>query len=203
MADHFLGALKELERRTHDNVLVFSDVLSERLDDLATSMVGSRLSDNDYMKVMELYYQKYQKAQKKKAMMYCLLRIQQMAEYKLNPRLRSEVSTIEFSDAFDEFTIEFLKKRKPHYQRLKVELKKRSLLIGFLCATIFLMMSVLVFRMPFLTGWILSILLYVGMYFLMMKVGYPYFFETRLNDLQDELEPLCLALDMSVFSNNQ
>ena len=80
MADHFLGALKEIERRSRDNTLIFSDVLSERLDGIAESMISTKLSDNDYMKLLELYYQKYHKQEKKKAMMYCILRIQQMAE---------------------------------------------------------------------------------------------------------------------------
>ena len=35
MADHYLGALKEIERRAQNNILVFSDVLSERLDVVA------------------------------------------------------------------------------------------------------------------------------------------------------------------------
>ena len=82
MADHFLGALKEIERRSRDNTLIFSDVLSERLDGIAESMISTKLSDNDYMKLLELYYQKYHKQEKKKAMMYCILRIQQMAECK-------------------------------------------------------------------------------------------------------------------------
>ena len=68
MADHFLGALKEIERRSRDNTLIFSDVLSERLDGIAESMISTKLSDNDYMKLLELYYQKYHKQEKKKAM---------------------------------------------------------------------------------------------------------------------------------------
>ena len=45
MADHFLGALKEIERRAQNNILVFSDVLSERLDVIAQSMISKPLSD--------------------------------------------------------------------------------------------------------------------------------------------------------------
>ena len=48
MADHFLGALKEIERRAQNNILVFSDVLTERLEVIAQNMVGKSISDNDY-----------------------------------------------------------------------------------------------------------------------------------------------------------
>ena len=49
MADHFLGALKEIERRAQNNILIFSDVLSERLDVIAKNMVLKPVSDNDYL----------------------------------------------------------------------------------------------------------------------------------------------------------
>lgn len=200
MADHFLGALKELERRTHDNKLIFSEILSERLDALAESMVSQVLSDNDYMKVFELYYQKYQKLEKKKAMMYCILRIQQMAEYKKNVKLRNLVNKVEFSSNLDEYTREFLKKKRPYYKNMQIDFKKKVLLFGFILTTCFLILSVLVLKMSFLWGWILSVVFYFLIYFGLVKVGYPYFFETRLEMMQEELDPLCLALDMAVHS---
>ena len=52
MADYFLGALKALERRSKDNVLIFSDVLTERLDALVESMIYQKISDNDYLKTL-------------------------------------------------------------------------------------------------------------------------------------------------------
>ena len=61
VADHFLGALKEIERRAQNNILVFSDVLTERLEVIAQNMVGKSISDNDYLKLLELYYKKFSK----------------------------------------------------------------------------------------------------------------------------------------------
>lgn len=61
MADHFLGALKEIERRAQNNILVFSDVLTERLEVIAQNMVGKSISDNDYLKLLELYYKSFRK----------------------------------------------------------------------------------------------------------------------------------------------
>ena len=78
MADHFLGALKEIERRAQNNILVFSDVLSERLDVIAQSMISKPLSDNDYLKLAELYYKKFSKEKNKQGMLFCLLRMQQI-----------------------------------------------------------------------------------------------------------------------------
>ena len=47
MADIFLQSIKEIERRSKDNVLIFSDVLTERLTELAQAMIDARMSDND------------------------------------------------------------------------------------------------------------------------------------------------------------
>ena len=61
MADHYLGALKEIERRAQNNILVFSDVLSERLDVVAENMVANPMSDNDFLKLYEMYYTRFSK----------------------------------------------------------------------------------------------------------------------------------------------
>lgn len=202
MADHFLGALKELERRTHDNVLIFSTVLSERLDDLTASMINNPLSDNDYMKLMELYYQKFQKMEKRNAMMYCLLRIQQIASFKENVKLQKRVKLIEFSEDYDEFTSEFLFKKRPYYKNMQIDFKKRALLISFLCAVFFLIVGVLVVQVKFLIGWILSLIIYVGSYFWFSKRGFFYFFDSRLQDLKAEVDPLLIDLNEAIFFEN-
>ena len=165
MADHFLGALKEIERRSRDNTLIFSDVLSERLDGIAESMISTKLSDNDYMKLLELYYQKYHKQEKKKAMMYCILRIQQMAECKKMKKFNKNIKNIEFSDSFDEYTLAFLNKKRPYYKNMALDFKKKA-------------------------------------YITLIRVGYPYVFENRLMVLQEEIDPLCLAVDLSVHPNS-
>lgn len=199
MADYFLGALKELERRSRDNILVFSTVLSERLDDLIASMIRHPISDNDYLKVMELYYQKFQKMEKKDAMMYCLLRIQQISNYKENVRLQKKVRFIEFSGNYDDFTLEFLNKKRPYYKNMQTEFKKRALVISLLASIIFLIVSVLVFQVKFLIGWFLSLLIYIGFYFWISKRGYFHFFESRMRDLNGEVDSLLIDFDKGIF----
>ena len=78
MADHFLGALKEIERRAQNNILVFSDVLSERLDVIAQSMISKQLSDNDYLSWLNCIIKKFSKEKNKQGMLFCLLRMQQI-----------------------------------------------------------------------------------------------------------------------------
>ena len=203
MADHFLGALKEIERRSHDNALIFTEVLSERLDEITESMISSKLSDNDYMKLLELYYQKYHKMEKKKAMMYCILRIQQMAECKKQRKPNTNIKNVEFSEEFDEYTQAFLNKKRPYYKNMQDDFKKKAMLISLAVAIIVMSVLVLACHVHFITGWIISLILFVGIYILLSKIGYPYVFENQLTALQEELDPLCLALDLSVHPNSR
>ena len=82
MADIFLQSIKEIERRSKDNVLIFSDVLTERLTELAQAMIDARMSDNDYIKLCEVYWLYYKKENNVQGMLFCLLRIQQLIQYK-------------------------------------------------------------------------------------------------------------------------
>ena len=92
VADHFLGALKEIERRAQNNILVFSDVLTERLEVIAQNMVGKSISDNDYLKLLELYYKKFSKDENKQAMLFCLLRMQEVVFYKEHKENQDDLS---------------------------------------------------------------------------------------------------------------
>ncbi len=104
MADHFLGALKEIERRAQNNILVFSDVLTERLEVIAQNMVGKSISDNDYLKLLELYYKKFSKDENKQAMLFCLLRMQEVVFYKEHKENQDDLSKMEFNEEYDSIT---------------------------------------------------------------------------------------------------
>lgn len=112
MADHFLGALKEIERRAQNNILVFSDVLSERLDVIAQSMISKPLSDNDYLKLAELYYKKFSKEKNKQGMLFCLLRMQQIVFLKEHTDKQTDDIKLEFSEEIDAITKSFFIKKK-------------------------------------------------------------------------------------------
>lgn len=112
MADHFLGALKEIERRAQNNILVFSDVLSERLDVIAQSMISKQLSDNDYLKLAELYYKKFSKEKNKQGMLFCLLRMQQIVFLKEHTDKQTDDIKLEFSEEIDAITKAFFIKKK-------------------------------------------------------------------------------------------
>ena len=134
--------------------------------------------------------------------MYCILRIQQMAECKKMKKFNKNIKNIEFSDSFDEYTLTFLNKKRPYYKNMALDFKKKALFISLFISIIFLALIVLVCNVSFVLSWILSLIMYVGSYIILIRVGYPYVFENRLMVLQEELDPLCLAVDLSVHPNS-
>lgn len=199
MADYYLGALKALERRSKDNVLIFSDVLTERLDALVESMLGQTLSDNDYLKTLELYYKKYRRFENHKGMYFCVLRMQHLLRLKKEVRQQKSLIHLEFSKETDPEVQAFLREHKDYYQDALQEYMRVFLLILLGITVLFLVVSVLCFRLPFLAGWILSVLLYAGLWFFGKNAGLSFLLEKQIQKLYRELDPLCCRLDRSVM----
>ena len=140
MADHFLGALKEIERRAQNNILVFSDVLSERLDVIAQSMISKPLSDNDYLKLAELYYKKFSKEKNKQGMLFCLLRMQQIVFLKEHTDKQTDDIKLEFSEEIDAITKAFLSRKRNYYQNSLRNIFQRFILLDTLAYVLLLML---------------------------------------------------------------
>lgn len=157
MADRFIGALKALEKRSLDNVMIFSDVLKERLDQLAQAMLQEEMSDNDYMKFLELYYQRYRQEKNRKAMMFCVLRIEQLAALKKQKNKQQEFCHLHFSKEMDIQTMVFIKERKPFYQRLITAYQKQSLWFSLLTSLCVFSVFVLGFKLSFFMGLFISL----------------------------------------------
>ena len=142
MADHFLGALKEIERRAENNILVFSDVLTERLEVIAQNMVGKSISDNDYLKLLELYYKKFSKDENKQAMLFCLLRMQEVVFYKEHKENQDDLSKMEFNEEYDSITKAFLFRKRDYYQITLKNIFQRFILLDTLAYIVFLLVFV-------------------------------------------------------------
>lgn len=199
MADYFLGALKALERRSKDNVLIFSDVLTERLDALVESMIYQRVSDNDYLKTLELYYKKYQRFENHKGMYFCILRMQHLMQLKKEHKRPENWRYLELTTNVDHEVQEFLKEHKSYYQNAIYEYKRVFLMILLAFTVAILVVSVLIFQIPFWLGWLLSVCFYGGMWFFGKEKGIGFLMEKQIQKLYPDLDVLCQRLDRSVM----
>lgn len=202
MADHFLGALQALERRAQDNVLVFSDVLTERLDALAGSMLEQPISTNDYSKTLELYYQKYQRFENQEGMIFCVLRMQQLAMI-VKKKKKPSFQYQEISPKLDERIQLFLNKHKEMYQKLREDSLRIWILASLAGAIGLMIVSVLLAHVPFMIGWLAALALWIGL----LVYGYCFKIEKNLEkqivSLYPKLDDLHVLLDKSAMKTKK
>lgn len=202
MADHFLGALQALERRAQDNVLVFSDVLTERLDALAGSMLEQPISTNDYSKTLELYYQKYQRFENQEGMIFCVLRMQQLAMI-VKKKKKPSFQYQEISPKLDERIQLFLNKHKEMYQKLREDSLRTWILASLAGAIGLMIVSVLLAHVPFMIGWLAALALWIGL----LVYGYCFKIEKNLEkqivSLYPKLDDLHVLLDKSAMKTKK
>ena len=196
MADHFLGALKEIERRAQNNILVFSDVLSERLDVIAQSMISKPLSDNDYLKLAELYYKKFSKEKNKQGMLFCLLRMQQIVFLKEHTDKQTDDIKLEFSEEIDAITKAFLSRKRNYYQNSLRNIFQRFILLDTLAYVLLLML----FHIPFKVAFILLVLAWIVVLVYAKQKGVPYFYGSRIQTLSLEVDSTFLQVDQGIFT---
>lgn len=200
MADYFLGALKEIERRAQNNILVFSDVLSERLSVIAQNMVLKPISDNDYLKLFEMYYKKFSKEENKQAMLFCLLRMQQVAFYKENKAWQSTLKNMEFNEEYDSTTKAFLSRKRDYFQNTLNHILQRFIVLDTLAYIVLLILFVLVFHVSFKISCILLLICWGIVLFLAKKYGVQYFFDSQIESLYQGVDRVLIQVDQSVFS---
>lgn len=198
MADVFLQSLKELERRSHDDVMSFSDVLTKRLDDLAEAMIHHNMSDNDYIKLCELYYQRYVKENNRDGMLFCLLRIQQIIQYKKKPRNQRMFPRLSFSKRVDLDTKEFLMQKRYYYRMQYNQFKRR--LIKSVVAMMILLLFVLSFvaNIHFFNAWMSSIVCGVISYALGVFYVFDRMYEQSLENMRKTLNDIHMRVDKSI-----
>lgn len=205
MADHFLGALKEIERRAQNNILVFSDVLTERLEVIAQNMVGKSISDrksisdNDYLKLLELYYKKFSKDENKQAMLFCLLRMQEVVFYKEHKENQDDLSKMEFNEEYDSITKAFLFRKRDYYQITLKNIFQRFILLDTLAYIVFLLVFVLLIHISFRVSFILLVILWALVLFFAKKKGVPYFYNSRIQTLLQDVDSTLLQVDQAIF----
>ena len=198
MADKFLGALKELERKMHLDLNGYSKQNLEQLDEIAKVMAGQAISDNDYLKVMELYARKYEQLEQKKACQYCVMRMQEVLQAKTNPKIQANYPGLTFSSSIDSFTKEFLQPFKNYNQEYKIDFKIKLLRFDTMVMIILLALLVLVMKISFVIGWIFSFLVFIGIFVFGVKISFPRLIQEQMDSFLHHVDSFCEEVDKSV-----
>lgn len=195
MADHFLGALKQIERRSDHNKVGFSGVLQERLDELAQSMIFSPMSDNDYLKVLELYYQKYNFEKNVEAKTFCLLRMQMVDLAKKNEKYRYLFPALQFSQDHDSKTQEFLEKKRSILKYFYDHFMRRLVIVFTLVTIIMMFFFVLALSMPFVSGVIVSLAIGAMVFVYGRYVWMKRSLDRYLKEIKGSVDATCARID--------
>lgn len=198
MADIFLQSIKEIERRSKDNVLIFSDVLTERLTELAQTMIDARMSDNDYIKLCEVYWLYYKKENNVQGMLFCLLRIQQLIQYKKKTRFQFLFPSLTFSNQLDTDTRSFLLEKKYEYKIRYHQFKKKLAVIDMILMILLLYILILVFHISFFRGWFFTVWIGFGIYFIATFYIFDRILESSIESLRKNIHPIHAKVDISI-----
>ena len=104
MKEAYITQLTEVEKALEENNGAFSDAIIERLSALVTEMKGMRISAEEYLKVMQLFFRKYEKERNREGQHYCAIRMLQLQRY-LKSRSSKQTVHKEFPDQMAKRTV--------------------------------------------------------------------------------------------------
>ena len=163
-------------------------------------MISKPLSDNDYLKLAELYYKKFSKEKNKQGMLFCLLRMQQIVFLKEHTDKQTDDIKLEFSEEIDAITKAFLSRKRNYYQNSLRNIFQRFILLDTLAYVLLLMLFVLLFHIPFKVAFILLVLAWIVVLVYAKQKGVPYFYDLRIQTLSQEVDSTFLQVDQGIFT---
>ena len=78
MAGEYLSQLIQLEEALNENSGAFSDAISEQLAQTVNDMKGQQISVEEYLRVMQLFFRKYEREHNRDGQHYCAIRMLQL-----------------------------------------------------------------------------------------------------------------------------
>ena len=191
MSDRFLSALKVVERQRSEE-FTFDVTAYTRLEQLTQSMSDEWISDNDYLKLLELYYKKYVEDVNRSNMLYCLLRMQQICQAKSYKFFRSRFHRVEFQSHMEEDIVVFLSQKKPYLRQMKHRAMIPLLWVSLVLYGVGLALMVYVAQFSFCVSMIVSLLVWV------CCLVYSYFFVAEML-MDDQLNRMVEKLDFALI----
>ena len=177
MSDRYVSALKAIERQITES-FSFDDTSFLRLLEITDSMCYEVISDNDYLKLHELYYQKYASEGNRKNMLYCLLRMQQVLRAKKHRFWHKKFNKMEFQPVMEESVGEFLKGKKDYLSQMRHRGMIPLTIVDFVIYIV--MLCLFVFGLHFSFVW--SVVLSFCIWIYIVVYGYLVIVEGIISD---------------------
>lgn len=175
----------------------FLSTNSLKLDVLMQSMSYEEVTENDYLKLLQMNYDKYDKMDRRREKRYCLVKMQMVADAKKRKYKRDRFKMVDFTPPLREDFMSLYFQRCRTIERLEEIKTKRFLWIDVLLYSLILVLFVYGFHVPMLYSLLIALASAGAMYV---------YFRFRILDNQiveeiekdmDLLDPLLQEMEMS------
>lgn len=144
MADRYAGALKKIWRQRRKEMSIFGNT-DASLDDLTVQMQGKKISAQDYLLLLTLVYDKYQRQGYSMASrQYIVMRMQSVQWAIGHKEFQKQYPFIaDWSQADDGLVEHFLERKRPYFRQVHDHMVR--LVVIAICILYALLLSLLVF----------------------------------------------------------
>ena len=179
-----MPALLVIERQFKNEILFMGDSLS-RLEARTKEMSHDTITDNEYLKLLELYSKVYIKNKENKKLAYCILRMQQICEAKKHRYLQRYYQQVTFTKMEDmETQTQNFMSRQKKYLKIRQERSLKPLLI--LDAIIYCF-TLILFVYGFHCSFLFSFLFSLSLWLILLLFSYFFAIESIIKDQMEEL----------------
>ncbi|MBQ0065284.1 MAG: hypothetical protein KBT48_05935, partial [Firmicutes bacterium] len=122
----FLSELETIEKSLFHGINR-KDTFLSKLNEITVHMTNLQIEDQEYLKLMQLYYYKYEMEDNLPGKRYCLIRMHQIHSYQKKKTLQVRFPKLHFTDQTEETLKDFLLDHENLYLDLVVQFIKELL----------------------------------------------------------------------------
>lgn len=202
MAESYLSQLKAVEAALEHNGGVFSEAIVEQLYGVVSAMKEQRISVEEYLKVMQLFFRKYEKEHNREGQHYCAIRMVQLQHYlKSRSSRRQKYERIEGRTIPNEY-VSFIYDKSRFYRQTFRVLQLRLLLLNAVLFLVLFVFFSFVLQQTNSVSFIESLALVLAN-FLFSYIRMPrLFMRNQLEAAGKNVENVLLEFDFPIVSNN-
>ena len=201
MDGSYLTQLEKVETALEEDNGVFSDVIIEQFVKVVTEMKGNGISAKEYLKVMQLFFRKYEKEHNREGQHYCAIRMLQIQHYLQSRRSRHRKYELIKDSEFPKEYESYIYDKSRFYRETFRMLQTRLLLLTIVLFAVLFLMLILLLNQTNSVALIESLLVAV-LSFLYSFIRMPkLYMRSQLEAASKNVENVLLEFDFPIVSN--
>ena len=199
MAGEYLSQLTQLENDLNENNGAFTDAINARLSQTVSAMTGQQISVEEYLRVMQLFFRRYERERNRDGQHYCAIRMLQLQHVLKRRRHHYELVT---GDHIPESYVAYIYDKSQFYRQTFRLLQQRLLLLTLvLFVILFLLLHFVLIQtnsVALLEAVVISLLIFLYSFIRMPKL----FMLSQLEAAGRNVENVLLEFDYPIVSGH-